>query len=168
MSTALATLTISRLSELLVYDESTGVLSWKRTGKGRKIGRVAGSPDRHGYLQTRIDGKAYFNHRLAWAITHGSFPAEVIDHIDGNKLNNALNNLRDVTRRVNQENQRRAPVSNRSTGLLGATLHVKTGKFMAKIQVMRKQIYLGLFETAEGAHEAYLSAKRQIHQGVTI
>ena len=165
MSTALAQ---ERLRLLVTYNHVTGAIFWNGVGNNQTKGRLAGSPDRHGYLQTRIDGKIYFNHRLAWLYVNGSFPVCVIDHMDGNHLNNGINNLRDVSRRTNQENQRIAPLSNKTTGLLGATLHKKTGKFMAKIQVNGKQIYLGLFATPEAAHAEYVSAKRKLHIGVTI
>lgn len=170
MSKALAPsdLTQDRLRNLLKYDHLTGVFTWNGVGPNQTKGRVAGSKDRHGYLQTRIDHAIHFNHRLAWLYINGSFPSGVIDHIDGNPLNNRICNLRDVTRRVNQENQRRAPSSNKTTGLLGATLHKPTGKFMAKIQVNREQIYIGLFDTPMGAHTAYINAKRELHQGTTI
>ncbi len=161
-------LTQERLRLLVTYDSGTGVISWNGIKNNQTSGRLAGSPDRHGYLQTRVDGKIYFNHRLAWLYVYGHFPICVIDHIDGNHLNNSINNLRDVSRRTNQENQRIAPLSNKTTGLLGATLHTKTGKFMAKIQVNRKQIYLGLFTTPEAAHAEYVKAKRELHIGVTI
>jgi hypothetical protein len=156
----------SRLKELLEYTSETGEMKWKTTGKGRRLDRIAGSPDRHGYLQTRIDGAIYFNHRLAWLYVHGQFPQGVIDHIDGNPINNAIANLRDVPQRLNMENQRRAPISNKSTGLIGVSKH-KLG-YMAKIQSARKQIYLGIFQTPEAAHEAYVVAKRQLHAGGTL
>ena len=168
MSNALQTLTRDRLVSLLLYDKETGEIKWRETGAGRRRNKVAGSKDSHGYIQTRIDGRMYFNHRLAWIFAHGDFPKDVIDHIDGNILNNRIDNLRDVCRKTNQENQRSAPVSNKTTGLLGATLHKGTGKFMAKIQVNRKQVYLGLFTTAEAAHAEYVKAKRHFHIGATI
>jgi hypothetical protein len=159
-------ITFDRAQELLEYDPISGLLKWRVTGKGRRKDRMAGSVDRHGYQQTRVDGEIYFNHRLAWLLSYGSFPAGVIDHIDGNPANNAIANIRDVTQAVNMENQRQAPVSNKSTGFLGVSVH-KYG-YMAKIQVKRKQIYLGLFETAEIAHEAYKTAKRELHKGGTL
>lgn len=165
MSTALDQ---ERLKLLLTYDDATGGFVWNGCGRNQTKGRNAGSLDRHGYLQTRIDGKIYFNHRLAWLYIYGKFPDGVIDHINGNPLDNRITNLRDVSRRTNQENQRSAPSSNKTTGLLGATFHKKTGKFLAKIQVKKKQIYLGLFLTAEQAHQEYLKAKRKLHIGATI
>jgi len=157
-----------QVRELLELDAGTGVLRWRKTGRGRRLDRIAGSPDRHGYLQTRIGGRIYFNHRLVWLYVHGSWPQNVIDHINGNPTDNRIENLRDVTRKTNQENQRKAAASNKTTGLLGASLHSKTGKYVAAIQTDRKTRYLGLHETPEQAHATYLKAKHRLHQGATI
>ena len=161
-------LTVERLRSLLTYNPETGDIHWLVTGAGRRLNRLAGSPDRHGYLQTRIDYRMYFNHRLAWMFEHGSFPSGVIDHIDGDPLNNRISNLRDVDRRTNQENQRKAASSNKSTGLLGASLHRQTGKFHAHIQVRGKVISLGLHKTPELAHATYINTKRIMHKRSTI
>ena len=165
MSTAPTT---EQVRELLDYDPMTGVMKWRKTGMGRRLDRIAGSADRHGYLQTRINGRMYFNHRLAWVYVHSTWPQHVIDHINGNPADNRIENLRDVPRKMNQENQRRAASSNKTTGLLGASLHRKTGKFVAAIQTDRKTHYLGLYETPEQAHAAYVNAKHQLHKGATI
>lgn len=159
---------INRIRELLEYFPLTGIIMWRETGKGRRIDRIAGCTDRHGYLQTRIDGKIYFNHRIAWAYVYGEMPSGVIDHINGDPSDNRIENLRDVTRKTNQENQRRAAASNTTSGLLGVSLHRNTGKFVASIQADRKSYYLGLYETPERAHEVYIAAKRKLHKGTTI
>lgn len=161
-------LTAQEVRELFEYNNLTGELKWKTTGKGRKLNKIAGSKDRHGYLQTRIHKKIYFNHRLIWLHVYGEWPQQVIDHIDGNPLNNKIQNLRDVSRRTNQENQRKAASSNKTTKLLGSSLNKSTGKYVSTIQVNKKTIYLGLFKTPEEAHQKYLQAKRELHQGATI
>jgi hypothetical protein len=161
-------LTAARVKEVLEYDPASGVLKWRKTGKGRRLDLVAGSVDRHGYLQTRVDGRIYFNHRLAWLYVYGEWPKNVIDHINGNPADNRIENLRDVCRKTNQENQRKAAASNKTTGLLGASLHSKTGKFVASIQTNRKTVYLGLYKTPDQAHQAYITAKHQLHEGATI
>ena len=167
MSNAREVMTAAQARELLDYEPDTGLLMWRETGRGRRANRMAGSPDKHGYLQTRVQGRIYFNHRLAWLLVHGSWPENVIDHINGDKSDNRIANLRDVSRRTNQENQRKAALSNKTTGLLGASRHRKTGKFVASIQTNRKTKYLGLYVTPEQAHEAYVKAKHQLHQGAT-
>ena len=168
MSNALQVLTANQVRDLFEFDRSTGVIKWRVTGPGRRLDRLAGSKDRHGYLQTRVGGRIYFNHRLVWLFVHGHWPENVIDHINGNTTDNRIENLRDVPRKTNQENQRKAAASNKTTGLLGASLHKKTGKYVAAIQTDRKTKYLGLYATPDQAHAAYLSAKHQLHKGSTI
>jgi hypothetical protein len=161
-------LTAEEVRALLRYDPETGALYWRTTGRGRRLDCKAGSLDRHGYLQTRVNGRIYFNHRLVWLYVRGAWPEQVIDHIDGDVRNNRIENLRDVSRKANQENQRSAASSNFTTGLLGASLHKPTGKYVAAIQTAGKTQYLGLYDTPEEAHAAYISAKRELHQGSTI
>jgi hypothetical protein len=98
----------------------------------------------------------------------GRFPDGQIDHRDGDKDNNRWGNLRDVTRLVNQQNQRRAHRSNRSSGLMGATWSKASKKWQSGIKLNGKFIYLGSFETPEEAHATYISAKRRLHEGCTI
>ena len=90
-----------------------------------------------------------------------------IDHVNGNKHDNRICNLRQVSSRENVQNQRRAHVSNKSSGLLGVTVKAN-GKCQARIFVGGKNLYLGSFDDAESAHEAYLVAKRKFHPSCTI
>lgn len=162
-------LTAERLRSLLKYDAETGVFVWLVSTNGRiKVGDIAGSFNNKGYVAIGCDGKERKAHRLAWLWTHGAWPSEQIDHIDGNKANNRLANLREVTNTENQQNRRRARRDNKSTGLIGAKLHRKTGKYMASIDVNKQRLYLGLHDTAELAHEAYVKAKREHHSVCTI
>lgn len=129
-----------------------------------KVGDVAGGPDRNGHIRIYIDGRIYAAHRLAWLYMHGVWPAGDVDHKDGCPANNKFSNLRDVSKAINQQNQRR-PHSHGTTGFLGVTFHKAKGKFQAQIGTKGKHLYLGLFHTAELAHAAYLNAKRRIHEG---
>jgi len=106
-------------------------------------------------------------HRVVWRMLNGEWP-KFIDHIDGDRLNNRIENLRSVVERINRENLRAARSDNLSTGLLGAYAG-RNGKFRSSICVDGKQKHLGRsFPTAQAAHEAYLAAKRQLHEGCTI
>jgi hypothetical protein len=155
-------LTAERLREVVSYNQETGVFM------RRSNGAVAGTRKDNGYLHFCVDTKKYGAHRLAWLYVRGEWPIGDIDHIDGNRANNAIKNLRDVDRSTNLENQRQAKSHNKSTGVLGAYLHKQTGKFMSRIQVRGKGKYLGLFDTVEEAHHAYVEAKRQLHEGNTL
>ena len=135
---------------------------WKVTNKWSRAsaGVVAGSLHSNGYWYIQIDGRKYLAHRLAWLITNGALPADQIDHIDGDRANNRLANLREATNAENQQNLRRAPRGS-TTGLLGASPH--GGGFKARIRVDGERRHLGQFDTPEQAHAAYLVAKKKLH-----
>jgi hypothetical protein len=159
-------LTQQRLKELLHYDPENGVFTWK-VGRGNmKPGSLAGVLSSHGYRVISIENKPQYAHRIAWLYMNGEWPTHQIDHIDGNRSNNAFANLRDVPRAVNLQNMRRAMPFG-STGLLGAH-KARNGRFTSCISADGTTKNLGAFKTPEEAHAAYLSAKRELHVGCTI
>lgn len=161
-------ITLKALRERLDYDPTTGAFRWKSHGKRPSWnGREVGSRDMYGYKTVRLDGKSYKLHRLAWLYVHGTWPVGDVDHINGNRSDNRIANLRDVSRKVNLENQRAAK-NNASTGLLGAYLDKRKNIYYARISQHNRSIHLGTFPTAEAAHAAYLRAKRKMHEGCTI
>jgi hypothetical protein len=161
------TLTAIRLRELLLYYHDTGIFTRRICLRGNRKGSIAGSLTHEGYIAICVDYKKHPAHRLAWLCATGQWPAGDIDHINGNRSDNRLANLRDVARSVNLQNQRKATGRNAS-GLLGVSLHKETGKWAARIQVLGKQKHLGYFNSPELAHEAYLIEKRICHTGCTI
>ena len=152
-------LSIDRVRELLDYDPESGEFKWKP--------RPAGHRRASGYVSITIDGIEVKAHQLAWFITHGEWPKTMIDHINGNTSDNRIANLRDATHKINAQNRRKAAASSRSR-LLGVTWHKQRNKWMADIYHDGRKKYLGLFETQEEAHNAYLEAKRLLHPGNTI
>lgn len=164
---AKADLTAARLRELLHYDPQTGVFMWRTTGKGRPdIGSHAGNVDRGlGYRLICVDYHRRYAHRLAFLYMNGGWPDGLVDHINGDRADNRRANLRVGDRRLNQENMRRAAKGSAS-GLIGA--HKKRDRWSAQIQTHGKLIKLGVFATAQQAHEAYVAAKRKFHRGCTI
>lgn len=157
---------VEKLREVFSYDAETGILTWRDRVGNVAAGSVAGRITNKGYIQIGVCGKRYMAHRLAWAYVHGYWPNGDIDHIDGDRLNNRIANLRDVSRAVNSQNERRARSSNKSCGLLGVSASLS--KWRALIRVDGKKLYIGTFDTPKAAHEAYLSAKRELHEGCTI
>jgi hypothetical protein len=161
---AKADLTAQRLRELLDYNPETGAFThcvpagrWGRI----KAGSVAGNVDAKGYWVVHVDGLSYKAHRLAWLSVHGVWPSGQIDHIDGRKTNNAIANLREASQGENSQNQREAKKNNLS-GFLGVA---KRGDvYQARITINGKTNCLGYFDTPELAHDAYLSAKKDMHQ----
>ena|SRR3990172_4112737 len=159
------TLTDSRLREILDYDKITGIFRWRVARRGVKAGDVAGSVDTGGYRQIGIDGQSYQASRLVWLYVYGAWPKAKIDHKNTARDDQCFENLRDVTPSGNAQNQRQARRNNK-TGLLG--VHSHNEKFRAQIRLNGKLRHLGLFDTAESAHAAYVSAKREIHITCTI
>jgi hypothetical protein len=158
-------LTVERLREVLDYDPETGVFTWKTKNAMRiAIGDVAGHST-YGRKKVCVFSKVYHQSRLAWFYVFGEWPRYFIDHIDGDPLNNAFSNLRDVPQSINLQNQKRCRSSSK-TGFLGVETH--RTKFHARICVNGRRISLGTFKTAEEAHQVYLRAKRDLHVGCTI
>ena len=93
--------THDELKQLLRYDSETGVFHWREYRRGMSSSGIAGTKTKEGYCQIAINDKLHFAHRLAWFYVHGVWPRALIDHIDENKLNNAISNLREATHAEN-------------------------------------------------------------------
>jgi hypothetical protein len=161
-------LTAERLREVLSYDPDTGVFTRKvRTAQSVRVGDVAGTRHICGYWQINVFGALYLAHRLAWLYTNGEWPAAEIDHINGNRLDNRICNLRAATRHENGSNLRK-PKSTNTSGYLGVTWSKQRRKWAAQITVNRKGRVIGFFEDPAEAGAAYLQAKRELHGFCTI
>lgn len=129
------------------------------TGAFTRHSKTVGTKTPTGYTVVWYAGKLWLAHRLAWFIVHGVLPLQ-IDHANGDRSDNRLCNLREVSNRQNQE-ARHVVVG--ASGLMGTYYRKDTGKWQAKIKTYGKQYNLGYFATAEAAHQAYQLAKRQLH-----
>jgi hypothetical protein len=109
----------------------------------------------------------YKAHRLVWLYVNGAWPTHSIDHINGIRDDNRIENLRDVPQKVNGENRRQAQRNNQS-GYLGVSWNRSRGKWAASIRTDRRLKHLGWFDSPEEASEMYLSAKRRMHVGCTV
>lgn len=165
-------LTYQRLKDLLSYDPLSGVFLWKVDRNNRiRAGQIAGcenTPDSGGKsFSISIDCRSYRAGRLAWLYMTGEWPKGIVDHRDGNHLNQRWLNLRDVDDQINLQNLHQARANNKSSGLLG--VHSATGgQWRARIWVNNKNQNLGVFSDPHEAHQAYLEAKRRLHAGCTI
>jgi hypothetical protein len=161
------TLTTEQLKAMLDYDASTGVFVWKaRPSKAVKAGDVAGCVEKRiGYVTIGIAGSIYKAHRLAWLYAHGEWPKGLIDHINGNKSDNRIDNLRDVFADGNSQNVRKPNIRNKS-GFMGVIWF--QNKWRASMSVNGKSKWLGDYSTPEEAHQVYLEAKRKYHAACTI
>jgi len=159
---------IERLKELFSYED--GKLIRKVTvNYNAKQGDVAGTVDKStGYLRLNFDGKVAHAHRLVWALVHGAEPLGMIGHIDGDRTNNRIENLRCCDNRTNMQNLKRARVDS-ATQVLGVTVCKATGKYVGRIRSPDgAYLSLGRFKNIEDAANAYLAAKRTLHAGCTI
>ncbi len=159
-------ITAERVRELLNYDPTSGLLTWKQRAAHRvQVGDVAGCPEK-GYWRIRIDNKLHRAHRLAWLHYYGEWPKALIDHKDGNKRNNAIDNLRDVSKSINGQNTRNGSRKN-SCGYLGVS-RAMSGRYKSEIVTGAGRIHLGVFDSPELAHQAYVAAKRIYHAGCML
>lgn len=150
----------------LRYQPDTGDFFWLRPGRRRHVGEKAGTYC-DGYVQIQVLGYRTRAHRIAWALTHGTWPCGEVDHINGIRDDNRIQNLRDVPRAINQQNRIRAQ-SNNKLGILGVHASVSRGGYVAMIKVSGRTKNLGIFESVEQASEAYIAAKRIHHAGGTL
>lgn len=121
-----------------------------------------GCPDSSGYLHVMIDRGTYKLHRLAWLYEFGSFPREELDHINGKRTDNRIANLRECSREQNSENRARS--RNNTSGFTGVSFSKLNRRWRSKIEKSGKRHDLGLFDSPEEAHEAYLKAKARLHK----
>ncbi len=154
------------LKSLIEYSPDSGEFRSLVKRGPLMIGQLVGTRSKAGYTQIQIGGTIYYAHRLAWIYVYGFEPAESLDHIDGNRSNNRIQNLRQAFGGINQQNQRR-PRSDNASGYLGVSRHA-CGKWTARIKTSKTYKHIGLYETPELAYEAYLSAKRKHHEGNTL
>jgi hypothetical protein len=166
---AKADLTAARLRDIIKYDPETGAFTWlvsigHRCKPGQSAGHIGNVG---GYLLIGIERKTYTAHRLAWLYVHGEWPKQHIDHINGVRLDNRIANLRDVPNSINCQNRHTAMPSS-THGYLGATYNKRVGVWAATITANGKTYSLGCHKSGEAAHQAYLEAKRRLHEGCTI
>jgi hypothetical protein len=158
---ATADLTQARLRELLHYDSDTGVFTRLNSRKRTNAQGAVGSLYSCGYVYISLAPRRYIAHRLAWLYVHGYMPSNDLDHINGDRADNRIANLRECTRAENMQNYKK-PRTNTS-GFIGVHWRAKDNRWTAVINSGRKAHHLGLFSTPEEAASAYLAAKSRLH-----
>lgn len=159
-------LTAQRLKELFHYDAETGQFTRFPANNIRR-GQNCVGVIKSGYLTIGIDKKRYKAHRLAWLYVHGKWPNDQIDHINGERVDNRISNLRAATASQNKQNARKARSDSRS-GLIGAIWESRANKWRSHIRFEGKTKHLGYFDEAAQAHAVYIEAKRILHPFCTI
>lgn len=154
-------LTAERLRELMDYDPETGILTARVDQMKRRAGSAVGRAHAKGYLSAMVDWREYLVHRLVWLHVHGEWPKGVIDHINGDKRDNRIANLRDTTPAGNQQNRRGANKNSKS-GSIGVR-QTASGRWIAEITAYWQPMRMGPFATKHEADAAYAEAKGKHH-----
>ena len=157
-------ITADELRSIAHYNPATGEFTCLADMGRRKVGDradVKSGARKRRYYHLYIDGERYFSHRMAWLWVHGEYPSAYIDHINGDTLDNRLSNLREATHQQNLFN--RGANKNNTTGYKGVRKTRSGQKYWAEIKIDRKSKYLGVFDSAELAHQAYCAAAAHLH-----
>lgn len=144
------------LEKLFTYED--GFLIWKPRDSARwnsaNAGNRAGYMEKSGYTRGTLAGKRHLVHRIIWTLVNGSPPEGNLDHIDGDRSNNKIENLRACSAKQNQGNRRHS--KNNTSGYRGVSFNY--GKFVARLRKGKTLLHLGCFDTAEDAAAAYRQA----------
>jgi hypothetical protein len=148
---------LERLKELLDYDARTGIFTWKKAAANRTVvGSIAGTFTVKGYVKIQIDRRMYSAHRLAWFYFYGTWPDGIIDHINRNKKDNRIINLRVVSASQNMRNCDLRATN--TSGHKGVSYFAHRRKWAAQIRIHGKNWVVGMFDTPEAASAAYKNA----------
>lgn len=145
--------TRERLNELLRVDVATGSIFWIRSAGRVRAGALAGCIDKNGYRRLSVDGAEIYAHQIVFFIECGYWCAQ-IDHINGDRADNRIENLRDVSAAENAKN--RAAWRH---GVKMGTRKTPEGRWAAGIRCDGSFYHLGVFDTQDEAHAAYICAR---------
>ena len=154
------TITKELLHEHFYY--ANGILCWKKQSKNksRNLNSECGSIHHTGYRVVHFMNKQFRIHRLIFLYHHGYLP-KCIDHIDGNKLNNKIENLREAT--IKQNGWNRKLSSNNKTGIKGISWVKKYNKWQVYCKTNYKSYFLGYFDSFNDAKEKIISFRKEHH-----
>ena len=155
-------LTHELLKLIIHYSPDTGVFTRISSRYKPSIGVISSTANSNGYFVIGILGKLYPAHRIAWCLVHGYWPSKMLDHINHDKIDNRLVNLREATSAQNQKNT--GAKKNNTSGYKGVSYNKKLGKWGACVRANGKHTHLGVYATPEEASIAY-EASAKIHYG---
>ena len=155
-------ITQAQLKQYIQYAPDTGIFTRIRSPYKGRLGIIKTCANSDGYFVICILGQTYLAHRIAWCLLHGEWPKNQLDHINGDRIDNRLVNLREAN---NLENCRNSGIRITNTsGFKGVGYHKASGKWRAQISINGKRICLGLYITAEEAGKVY-EAQAKLHHG---
>lgn len=144
------------------YDPDTGIIRWKVRRNKMQKGQIAGYCHSSGYIRIEVKGKSYKAHRIAFALGHNTLNIpNGIDHINGNRSDNRLDNLREATTQQNNYNTRKR--KNTTSKYKGVSWDTRYQKWHARIRINGKQKHLGYYTSEEEAYAAYCKAAIELH-----
>lgn len=151
----------STVLSMLRYEPETGHFYWTRPVNGRiKVGQLAGVVDSTGYRRIMVQGKSYMAHHLAWLVVFGQLPTSDMDHINRNRQDNRIDNLREVTRSQNMQNT--GTRKDNKSGVRGVYWSAAERKWKAQIRCNGKRLHLGTFAEIEPAAKAVVQARSRL------
>lgn len=154
-------LTVDLLNHLFEYDKETGNLIWKtRPTNSMKAGEIAGSETEKGYIRIAINHKKYRAHRLVFLMHKGYLP-KTLDHINGDRKDNRIENLRPAT--LAQNSMNRDISSKNTSGYKGVGWDKHKNKWRAVIKTSGERIHLGYFANVEEAGQVMRKAREELH-----
>lgn len=143
-----------------IFTYKDGELFWKAPRKNVRVGNKAGGIDVKGYMRVTVDQKPYLLHRVVYMMFKGRLP-KLLDHIDGNPLNNRIENLRPCTQSQNAQNRKMQ--ANNTSGIKGVYWNKNKNKWMARVMTKNKREFLGYFDSLDAAAEAVNKARFLAH-----
>lgn len=153
------------LLTMLSYDPIIGKFTWLINKGNKKIGDIAGSINGKGYLCIQLNGRKYLASRLAFLYMTGSFPNNLVDHIDHDPSNTIWTNLREAT--FTENNQNKSKNKNNTTGIKGVSWDSNSNRWKAQIYYNNKKKHLGLFSSKEEAKEVVELIRAMLHNDFT-
>lgn len=153
-------LTQQQLLDVLECDPINGKLFWKIPARRRKVGDEAGALRPDGYVQIQINYELHLAHRLMFLATTGVYPTLEIDHINRNRSDNRMVNLRITTRKENGENLSIA--KNNSSGFRGVSWDSVRNKWRVQVKHLQKNIFIGRYDSIVDAVNASMEARKFI------
>jgi HNH endonuclease len=154
-------MTLSDVAAIVSYDSDSGIFTRRKSAPHAPVGAVCGMLHHAGYILIRVRCFRIPAHRLAWMFSHGEWPSTDVDHIDGDRSNNRIANLRLALGCGNAQNSARR--KDNKTGFKGVSYFPRNRKWGAQIQSKGERLFIGLFTSPELAHAAYSAEAIRLH-----
>jgi hypothetical protein len=162
-------LPVDYLHSVLICDADSGKLYWRnRNDVANHVNAQRGGKEaltglnQNGYPSGKIDGRRFLAHRVIWAMHTGAWPVEHIDHVNLNRSDNRICNLREASRSQNMCNTRIKDKN--SSGFKGVSWDRRAKKWRARIFIQNKEMHLGLYVNIDDAVQAYRASALEIHK----